>query len=79
MRNWTNVDESITDFNKQKQHNAKCEKQKQLFSRNNTVVKRPNKQSENWDFITKKSHKIEEKTMFSTYTKSRKEVHTTLC
>ena len=47
MRNSTNVDKSIADFNKQKQHNAKCKKQKQLVSRNNRVVKRPKKQSGN--------------------------------
>ena len=46
MRNSTNVDESITDFNKQKQHNAKCKKQKQLVSRNNTVVETPKKKVE---------------------------------
>ena len=79
MRNSTNVDKSIADFNKQKQHNAKCKKQKQLVSRNDTVVERPKKQSGKWDVITKKSHKTEEKTMFSSYTKSHKEVHTTLC
>ena len=79
MRNLTNVDESITDFNKKKQHNAKWKKQKQLANRNNKIVERLKKQSGNWEVITKKSHKTEEKTMFSTYTKSHKEVHRTLC